>query len=114
MWCYYGIASMDEECPKGMYRYTLGVKQPPERPRSKPPASELFSFPVGSSEWVVFDIEHFGSQYGVFWQQDPYAVIKQLGYEYNKALSIHIDVYAPPFASEDDGMEFMMPIQSVT
>lgn len=39
-------------------------------------------------------------------------MIKQLGYEYNKPLSIQIDAYAPAFSSEDDSMEFMMPIRS--
>ncbi|MCL5999173.1 MAG: hypothetical protein M1546_24385 [Chloroflexi bacterium] len=111
----YGVASLDKECPKGRYRYTLAVKA------SAAPFAEgsfadarhgnLFSIHIRESEWLVFELEHFGAQYGGFWQADPYALIQKLGWIFNARVGLHIDAYALSYASDDDGMTFMMPVR---
>jgi len=95
----YGIASLDEECTEGKYRYTIGVKNFED---------EMYRFHVGESDWIIFTID-FESDYGIFWQNDPYNMINELGYSFNNSLGIHIDV----FDAEYDGheMEFWMPVK---
>lgn len=56
----YGVASHDNACPKGRYRYTLAVRVPPERLGSARELGELFSLHIEESEWVVFSLECFG------------------------------------------------------
>ena len=103
----FGVASLDKECPKGRYRYTLAVKASAGALRP----GNLFSVHIRKSEWLVFELEHFGTQYGGFWQADPYALVQKLGWMFNARVGLHIDAYAPSYASDDDAMAFMMPVR---
>jgi hypothetical protein len=103
----YGVASLDKACPKDKYRYTVGVRAPAECTEGH----DLFPIHIKASAWLVFTLEDFDSQYGDFWQDDPYALIKKLGWDFNTAVGLHIDAYAPSFVSEHDAMEFMMPVR---
>jgi predicted transcriptional regulator YdeE len=99
----YGVASHDAECPEGRYRYTVAVREP-AGPCAR---DDLFPIHIGESEWLVFTLTHFGRQYGAFWQDNPYALTRKLGREFNRAVGLHLDVFD---ASEDDSMEFWMPV----
>lgn len=103
----YGVASLDKDCPKGSYRYTLGVKAPADARLPK----DLFSMHIKPSGWIVFELESFVAQYGKFWGDDPYKMIKKLGWDFNSRLGLHIDAYAPSYSSDSDPMEFMMPVR---
>ncbi len=107
----HGVASMDGECPRGRYRYTVGLRVPPEGPGALAELGDLHPVHVRESEWVVFTLADFGAQYGEFWQADPYALVRDLGWEFNPAVGLHIDVYAPTFVSDHDAMEFWMPVR---
>jgi len=109
----YGIASEDKDCPKGRYRYTLGVKASADHSRDACLYKDLFSIHIKQSGWIVFEIENFGAQYGNFWRDDPYKLVKKLGWDFNFEVGLHIDAYAPSYASDNDGMEFMMPVTRV-
>ena len=107
----YGVASFDKECSEGRYRYTLGVKAPAGPLRDAWPDSDLFSIHVRPSGWVVFALEDFAAQYGVLWRDDPYALVRKLGWEFNSAVGLHIDAFGPCYESDHGGMEFMMPVR---
>ncbi len=42
---------------------------------------------------------------------DPYALIQKLGGAFNNRVNLHIDACAPSYSSDDDAMEFMMPVR---
>ena len=108
----YGVASFDKECTKDHYRYTLAVKSPlAERLAEADRHGSLFKLHILESEWLVVELEHFMRQYGVFWQADPYALVQKLGWSFNSRVGLHIDMYGPSYSSDDDAMEFMMPVK---
>jgi len=109
----YGVASLDKECTKGRYRYILAVKTTEDRVRNAGLGDSLFSIHIRESEWIVFTIENFVAQYGKFWGDNPYNLVKKLGWEFNPVVGLHIDVYPPSYSSNDDRMEFMMPVRRV-
>ncbi len=102
----YGVASLDKECPQGSYRYTVAVLAEAAAGRE-----DLFPLHIRESEWLVFLLHDFGDQYGGFWQADPYALIQRLGWEFNKRVGLHIDLYGPEYRSDHDSMEFLMPVR---
>ncbi len=107
----YGIASFDKECTKDHYRYTLTVKKPADLQKFPEYENLLFPFHVKPSTWCVFTLQHFVRQYGTFWSENPYQMIEKLGYKFNNRLSIHLDVYPEAYQTDDDEMEFWMPIK---
>ena len=108
----YGIASFDKECTKDHYRYTLAVKAALPVKENTDDGKALFPFHVKQSTWCAFTLDHFTKQYGDFWGHDPYAMIQKLGYDFNNRLNIHIDVYPEAYQTDDDAMEFWMPIKN--
>jgi len=58
----------------------------------------------------VFQLEHFGRQYGQLWRADPYALVHKLGWSFNSRVGLHLDVYGPSFVSDNDAMEFWIPV----
>ncbi|GEM_PF-1445777 len=107
----YGVASLDKQCPPEHYRYTLAVKKGADSEAKGLYKGQLFALHVKQSSWAAFTLEHFGQQYGGFWHTDPYKMIQKLGYSFNPAVGIHIDVYPPTYLTDDDEMEFWMPIR---
>jgi len=107
----YGVASFDKECTKGHYRYTLAVKASEDQVRNANLGDSLFSIHIKESEWIVFTIDSFAAQWGKFWQDNPYNLIKKLGWDFNLVVGLHIDVFPPSYSSNDDCMEFMMPVR---
>jgi hypothetical protein len=106
----YGVASHDHLGPKDHYRYSLTIKAPADHFPGSCRNEGLFSLHIMESDWIVFTIERFNKQYGAFWQANPYEMVKKLGWEFNGALGLHIDAFAPSYASDSDSMEFMMPV----
>ena len=107
----YGVASFDKHCPKGRYRYTVGVKASADDFNDTRLYEDLFSIHIRQSGWLIFMLEDFERQYGQFWQDDPYQLVKKLGCVFDASVGLHIDVYPPSYASDHDGMEFMMPVK---
>ncbi|MGE5530117.1 MAG: hypothetical protein ACM3X6_13400 [Patescibacteria group bacterium] len=105
----YGVATEVKDCPKGHYRYTIAVKVPGESGMVEVLKEQLFPIHVEESEWVIFDL-NYGTQYGAFWRDNPYAMIKKLGREFNTRLNLHIDAFPMAYASDADDMRFMMPV----
>jgi len=107
----YGVATVDKDCSKGSYRYTLGVKAPVDQSRDTGLYDDLFSIHIARSGWIILSLEHFGAQYGDFWRDDPYKLVNRLGWVFDSAVGLHIDAFPPSYASDHDAMEFMMPVR---
>jgi len=107
----YGVASLDKDCPKGRYRYTLAVKASEGHVSNAGLRDTLFSIHIRESEWIVFTLENFVAQYGKFWKVNPYDLVKKLGWEFNPVVGLHIDKFPPSYSSDHDCMEFMMPVR---
>ena len=107
----FGVASFDKECTKDHYRYTLAVIKPVDLKKYPDYEGQLFPFHVKPSTWCVFTLEHFARQYGAFWGQNPYQMIESLGFAFNTQLNIHLDVYPESYRTDDDEMEFWIPIK---
>lgn len=107
----YGVASLDRDYPKGRYRYTLAVKASAGQFENASVRDNLFSIHIEESDWLFFEIEHFEAQYGKFWRDDPYDLTTRLGWAFNTEIGLHIDAFPPSYSSDDDSMEFMMPVR---
>lgn len=107
----FGVASLDKQCPKGSYRYTLGVKAKAEFLEKPRLGDDLFSIHIKQAGWLIFTLEDFKKQYGQFWKDDPYRLVQMLGWSFDRSVGLHIDAYAASYASDHDGMEFMMPVK---
>lgn len=106
----YGVASHDEACPSGHYRYTMAVKSEACPNRGREGLGDFHPIHIPAAEWVAFLLTDFEAQYGAFWSADPYRLIRQLGWEFNAAVGLHLDVYGPSYHSDHDAMEFLMPV----
>lgn len=107
----YGVASLDKECPKGYYRYTLAVKADAAELEATSIGGDIFRIGIKESDWLFFAIEHFEAQYGTFWNDNPYELTARLGWAFNSKLGLHIDVFPPSYSADNDFMEFMMPVR---
>ena len=107
----FGVASLDKECPKGKCRYTIGVKAKAEFLEKPGLDNDLFTIHIKQAGWLIFTLESFIKQYGQFWSDDPYRLVEMFGWSFDRSVSLHIDAYAVSYASDQDGMEFMMPVK---
>lgn len=108
----YGVAASDEESPKDHYRYTMAVEAGASDYGDACSPKELYTIRVPECDWLIFQLEHFSRQYGQLWKADPYALVQKLGWSFNSRMGLHIDVYPPSYVSDDDPMEFWMPVIS--
>jgi hypothetical protein len=108
----FGVASLDKECPKGKYRYTIGVKAKAEF-LEKPSLwdIDLFTIHIKQASWLIFTLESFIKQYGQFWHADPYRLVEMLGWTFDRSVGLHIDIFVEFYASDQDGMGFMIPVK---
>lgn len=107
----FGVASLDKECPKGKYRYTVGVKAKAEFLEKHSLDNDLFTIHIKQADWLIFTLESFSKQYGKFWSDDPYRLVEMLGWSFDRSVGLHIDAFAESYTSDQDGMEFMMPVK---
>ena len=107
----FGVASSDKECPKGKYRYTVGVKANAESHEKPRMDSDLFSMHIKQAGWLIFTLESFIKQYGKFWSDGPYRLVEMLGWSFDRSVGLHIDAFVESYTSDQDGMEFMMPVK---
>jgi hypothetical protein len=96
-----GLGSWDEACEKKGFRYTICI---PETPFTDfaPLAQEqpLHSEEIGVSEWMCFEITTQERYFARFWKDDPYRMMKVLGYRFfagNPGTGLHFDAYPPGY-----------------
>jgi hypothetical protein len=104
----YGIASMDKECSEGKYRYTMGIEKDENYIENKIYTDQLFKMSIKESTWIIFSLD-FENDFGKLWENDPYKLIGEIGYSFNNAVGLHIDVFTENY--DGHKMEFWMPIK---
>lgn len=110
-----GLSSWDSECETRGFRYTICIEQTEHTDFSALAAEEeLFSMDVGASDWLCFQMQQcvFPAR---FWQDNPYAMMKLLGYRFNAKggnVGLHFDAYPPGSSVGDPNapMEFWITV----
>jgi len=69
---------------------------------------QLFSMIIKESDWIIFSLD-FEKDFGKLWENDPYKLIGEIGYDFNNAVGLHIDVFTENYNGHK--MEFWMPIK---
>ena len=110
-----GLGSWDPECEKEGSRYTICVEQTEQTDLSRL-EPELFTKNFGASEWLCFELT-FRQFQDRFWQDDPYKMLKTLGYSFHTregdySVGLHIEAYPHEFAPGEgtDDMEFWITV----
>jgi hypothetical protein len=111
----YGVASHDPLAPQGQYRYTVGLRATDIGAElyGKPNpflAQGLFPVRIPASDWLIFRLS-FKDLFGQLWQDDPYRLVKQVGWDFNTDANLHCDVFSPLYVKDgEDDFEFWMPV----
>jgi len=109
-----GLGSWDPECEKRGYRYTICIEET-EHTNFTSLAQEypLFTKQIGASDWMCFEMTE-GSKGRDFWKDNPYKMMKQLGYRFNArddSVGLHFDAYPPEHDPESNPvMEFWITV----
>ena len=123
----FGCSSGDSEAtvdlPKGSYRHTVCIEVTTGVDLGLLKPDELFRIHIPASRWVCFNLtkERFydGRDYH-FLGDDPYGMVKRLGFRFNWSVGLHVDVFDKPdigvFDLDDPAdrqrvMHFWMPVR---
>lgn len=123
----FGCSSGDSEAtvdlPKGSYRHTVCIEVTTGVDLGPLKSDELFRIHIPASKWVCFNFtkERFydGRDYR-FWGDDPYGMVRRLGFRFNWSVALHMDVFDKPdigvFRLDDPAdrqrvMHFWMPVR---
>jgi len=106
-----GLGSWDEECEKHGFRYTICIEET-EHTDFSSLAQEypLYTQELGASDWMCFEMTErkYTEQ---FWKDNPYVMMKKLGYRFNGRVGVHFDAYPPdPGPANDPVMEFWITV----
>ena len=90
-----GLGSWDRECAKGGFRYTICIEETEFTDFSVLAREQrLFTTEIGASDWMCFEMTE--AKYDArFWTDDPYKMMKALGYRFNGRVGVHFDAYPP-------------------
>ncbi len=107
-----GLGSLDEECqPRGM-RYTMCIEENQHTELS----GLLRQYPLHTQsfeacEWMCFEVPQERFDTGLFWQDDPYKMLRALGYRFHLRVGVHFDAYPPDHDERTKpGMEFWISV----
>jgi predicted transcriptional regulator YdeE len=108
-----GLGSWDPECPKHGFRYTICIEQTPDLDLAALSDLPLFTKEIGASDWLRFETT-YQSYEQRFWKDDPYKMLKALGYHFNMSgfsVGLHFDAYPPGFDTDKNPqMEFWITV----
>ena len=88
-----GLGSWDEACEPGGQRYTIGVEETEGTDLSGlrgglPLHTQTFE----ACDWTCFEMPH-----DQLWRDDPYTMLKQLGYRFHLRVGVHFDAFPPDY-----------------
>jgi DNA-binding transcriptional MerR regulator/predicted transcriptional regulator YdeE len=89
----FGFGSFDSECRKaGGWRYTICIQDSDIIDLKSFKSVCSFNKSIDASKWICFEMtkEKFINS---FWKENPHAIIKKLGYNFNGPISGHFDVF---------------------
>lgn len=108
----FGCSSGDAKATAGMtegsYRHTVCIEVAKHINIGLLKPDQLFQMQIATSKWISYNMkkERFynGKDYP-FWKDNPYGMVKRLGYQFNWKLALHMDVFIKPdigiFHSDD-------------
>jgi hypothetical protein len=106
-----GLGSWDEECPKKGQRYTIAIGETGQTDFSALAKEYLLhTYDADPSKWMCFELneQQFKER---FWQDDPYRMMKKIGYKFNGKVGVHFDAYPPEYDPEkNQNMEFWISV----
>jgi len=106
-----GLGSWDEECEKKGQRYTIAIEETGQTNFSALTQEyPLFTYESPASDWMCFEMTEQQFQER-FWQDDPYRMMKKIGYKFNGKVGVHFDAYPPDYDPEKNSqMEFWISV----
>lgn len=109
-----GLGSWDPECERGGQRYTICIEETPHTDFSRLEREyDLYSKEIGASDWMCFEMTGDVLD-GRFWQDDPYRMMKQLGYRFhagNPSVGLHFDAFPPDYdRTKNPAVEFWITV----
>ena len=113
-----GLGSWDPACQKGGQRYTICIEETARTDFSALAARHsLVRKEIGASHWLCFELTQ-RLLLGRFWEDNPYQMMKRLGYRFHMgapgdySVGLHFDAYPPEFdEASHDRMEFWITVQ---
>lgn len=89
-----GLGSWDSECEEGGQRYTICIEETKHTDFScLSKEYHLYTQEFASVTWMCFEItEELGKR---FWSDDPYKMLRKLGYQFCWDVGVHFDAYPP-------------------
>jgi hypothetical protein len=91
-----GLGSWDEACEPGGQRYTVAIEETEgvdlSRLSTKHP---LHTQRFEACDWMCFEMRD-----DQLWKDDPYTMLRQLGYRFHLRVGVHFDAFPPEFERE--------------
>jgi len=112
-----GAGTWDEEVPKNGYRYTICIEETEHTDfTALSKQYTLHEIRAGATDWMCFKMT-FGKYKERFWTDNPYRMMKVLGYEFHTGsyeVGFHFDVYPPGLSfplHNSDEVEFWITVK---
>ena len=110
-----GLGSWDEQCqPSGM-RYTVCIEETEHTDfRRLAEQYPLYTQRFEACDWMCFELtrERYDAQ---FWKDDPYKMLRALGYRFHIRVGVHFDAVPPDHDEQTNpGIEFWISVAKET
>ncbi len=109
-----GLGSFDGECHPDEWRYTICIERT-ERADFRRLAEQypLHTQRFEKCDWMCFEIsqQRFLGELKLFWVDDPYKMLRALGYRFHLRVGVHFEAYPPDYDEQKNpGMEFWISV----
>lgn len=107
-----GLGSWDEACPPRGTRYTVCVEETGQTDLS----GLLRQYPIHTQsleacDWMCFEVPQERFDSNQFWQDDPYGMLRKLGYRFHLRVGVHFDAIPPDHDPvTNPGVEFWISV----
>lgn len=107
-----GLGSWDEECPPRGMRYTMCIEENQHTDLSGLLRQYLLhTQSFEACEWMCFEVPQERFDTGQFWKDDPYKMLRDLGYRFHLRVGVHFDAFSPNHHERTKpGMEFWISV----
>jgi predicted transcriptional regulator YdeE len=107
-----GLGSWDEECQPGGMRYTMCIEETAHTDLNRLlPQYSLHTQSFEACEWMCFEVPQGNNGLNLFWNDDPYKMLRALGYRFHLRVGVHFDAYPPEYDEKyNPGMEFWISV----
>jgi len=113
-----GLGSLDEECQPDEFRYTICIEQTEHTDlRRLAEQYQLHTQRFEACDWMCFEVsqERFLGELKLFWIDDPYKMLRALGYRFHLRVGVHFEAYPPDYDEQKNpGIEFWISVAKQT